>query len=294
MPEILEFTVPDSFHGKQAKFFLRGYCRLSARMITRLKREKDGILMNGKFLRTIDPVEAGALVTLKLPSEESEFVTPTEGLPDIVYEDGFLLAVNKPPFMPVHPVKQYQTDTLANHVAFYMKEKGERYVFRAHNRLDRNTSGLVLIAKDKYTVNCLKGNTQKRYTAIVHGEMSGSGTIKEPIGLLEDSKIRRHVLKNGSPAITHYEVLKAKNDISVLELWLETGKTHQIRCHLSHLGHPLLGDDLYGGKRDLIDRHALHCGEMSFIHPVTGKKIILKAKIPEDMERIIKAIYTDT
>ena len=128
---------------------------------------------------------------------------------------------------------------------------------------------------------------RKAYIAFVHGELCGSGTITAPIGLLEDSKIKRHVLGEGTPAITHFESLCSLKEYSALKLWLETGKTHQIRCHMAHIGHPLLGDDLYGGKRDLIPRHALHCSEMIFEHPVTEKRIELNAAMPEDMNKLI-------
>ena len=260
MAETLKFTVPEEYDQKPAKWFLKGYCSVSTRMITLLKREKEGILMNGKILRTVDPVTAGAQVIINLPEEESSFIEPVEGEPEVVYEDNYLLVVNKPPYMPVHPVKQHQTDTLANIVAFYSQNRGESYVFRALNRLDRNTSGLVMICKDKFTVFKLKHLVEKTYFALVHGEMSGSGTVSAPIGLLEGSKIVRRVIDSGAPAVTHYEVLYSNKEYSFVRLILETGKTHQIRCHMAHLGHPLLGDDLYGGKAELISRQALHCG----------------------------------
>ena len=285
MAETLKYTVPGEYDGKPAKWFLKDRCSLSTRMITLLKREKEGILMDGKVLRTIDPVRAGAEITVNLPSEDSSFIEPVEGELDIIYEDAFLLVVNKPPHMPVHPVKQHQTDTLANRVAFYSQSRGESYVFRALNRLDRDTSGLVLICKDKYSVFKLKHSVQKTYFAVVHGEMCGGGTVSAPIGLLEDSKIVRHVLEHGAPAITHYEVLYSDKELSFLKLTLETGKTHQIRCHMAHLGHPLLGDDLYGGSRELISRQALHCGEMTFPHPVTGVTIELNARLPDDIKK---------
>ena len=286
MAEVLTFTVPGEFDGKPAKWFLKDHCAISTRMITQLKREKEGILMDGKILRTVDPVRAGAVVTVNLPSEESLYIEPVSGELDVVFEDEYLLIVNKPYDMPVHPVKQHQTDTLANIVVYRAREKGETFVFRAVNRLDRNTSGLVMIAKDRFAVNKLKKKVNKVYYALVHGEMSGSGTVREPIGLLEDSKIIRHVLSEGVPAITHYEVLFSKNEYSFLRLVLETGKTHQIRCHMAYLGHPLLGDDLYGGELGFISRQALHCGEMSFSHPVTGERIDLKAELPEDMKKL--------
>lgn len=287
MPEQLTFVVPDEYDGVQAKRFLKGFCTLSTRMITSLKREKEGIMMNGKILRTVDPVFAGCRVIVTLPDEDSHFIEPVPGDLDIVFEDSFLLVVNKPPYMPVHPVKQYQTDTLANRVVAYSRGKGERYVFRALNRLDRNTSGLVMIAKDRFTVNKLKNRVHKTYLAAVHGEMKKGGTVAAPIGMTEGSKIQRRVTNDGTPAVTHYEVLYSSKEYSVLKLWLETGKTHQIRCHMAYLGHPLLGDDLYGGSREVISRHALHCDSMEFEHPVTGERIALRAELPEDL-RIIK------
>lgn len=290
MSEQLKFIVPPEYDRHIAKHFLKGYCGISTRMITRLKREKDGILMNGKILRTVDLVEAGAEVVINLPEEEPSFIEPIEGRLDIIYEDEFLLAVNKPPFMPVHPAKQHQTDTLANIVAYYAKQKGESYVFRAHNRLDRNTSGIVLIAKDKFTINKFKNNVHKKYFALTHGKITENGTIKAPIGLCDDSKIIRHVLTEGAPAITHYSVISGCDEFSFISLVLETGKTHQIRCHMSHLGHPLLGDDLYGGSLEMINRQALHCGEISFIHPVTEEKISITTELPEDMKIIINTI----
>ncbi|MBQ4170790.1 MAG: RluA family pseudouridine synthase, partial [Ruminococcus sp.] len=198
MAEKLYFTVPQDCGGMTAKWFLKSRCGLSTRMITRLKREKDGILMDGKILRTVDKVDAGASVVISLPEEESSFIEPREGELDIVFEDSHLLVVNKPPYMPVHPAKQHQTDTLANIAVWYAAQKGESYVFRTHNRLDRNTSGLVLIAKDKYSVNLLKNKVRKTYLALVHGQPKEEGTVDAPIGLRDDSKIVRCVRADGS------------------------------------------------------------------------------------------------
>lgn len=289
MSEKLEFIVPEEYDGKKAIAFLRKYCNLSARMITQLKRKKDGILMNGKILRTVDLTQAGNKVEINLPDEESEIV-PVEGNLDIVFEDEHILVVNKPYSMPVHPVKQHQTNTLANIVTYYMKSRGENYVFRAVNRLDKDTSGLVLIAKNKFCANALKNKVSKNYFALCHGKLECGGTISAPIGLKEDSKIVRNVLDSGTVAITHYEVICSDDNIAFLKLWLETGKTHQIRCHMSSIGHPLLGDDLYGGSLELISRQTLHCGEMTFVHPVNRKEISVSCKLPEDMQKILDTI----
>lgn len=286
MVEQLFFSVPPDCDGMQAKWFLKGRCGLSTRMITQLKREKDSILMNGKNLRSIDPVVAGAQIVITLPQEEMR-IEPVGGALDILYEDDSLLILNKPPFMPVHPVKQHQTDTLANRVAAHCAEQGNAFVFRAIGRLDRDTSGTVLVAKNLYAANLLKHGVSKVYYALVHGAVTHDGVMRAPIGLKEDSKIVRHVLKEGTSAVTHYEVIFSCPVCSLLRLWLETGKTHQIRCHMASLGHPLLGDDLYGGQRDLINRQALHCGEITLTHPLTNKKISLSAPMPADMLTVI-------
>ena len=291
MSEKLKFIVPDEYDGKKAIAFLRKHCNLSARMITQLKRKKDGILMDGKILRTVDFTKAGSRVEINLPEEESEIV-PVEGNLDIVFEDEHILIVNKPHSMPVHPVKQHQTNTLANIVTYYMKSREENYVFRAINRLDKDTSGLVLIAKNKFCANTLKNKVNKNYFALCHGKLDCDGTINAPIGLKSDSKIVRHVLDSGAPAITHYEVIFTDGEISFIKLWLETGKTHQIRCHMSSIGHPLLGDDLYGGSLELISRQTLHCGEMRFVHPVNGNEIYVNRNLPEDMHKILEKIKT--
>lgn len=286
MAEILTFKVSDEYDGMKAQYFLKDVCKLSSRMITRLKREKDGILIDGKLLRTVDNVEKGRIVEIRLPDEESSIV-PVQGDLDIAYEDQYLLIVNKPPLMPVHPVKQHQEDTLANIVSYYNIKKKENYVFRALNRLDRDTSGLVLITKDRYCANKLKFGVDKTYFALCHGEVKNKGTLRAPIGLKPESKMVRYVLDEGSDAITHYEPVYSSKEYSFLKLKLETGRTHQIRCHMAYLGHPLLGDDLYGGSRDLISRQALHCGEMLFKHPITNEEIIVSCDIPNDMNRII-------
>lgn len=289
MSEQLKFSVPIEYDKSNALRFLKEYCGLSSRMITRLKRENNGILMDNKILRTIDNVIAGKTVYINIPAENSEII-PIEGTLNILYEDQHLIIVNKPPFMPVHPVKQHQVDTLANIVSYYMFSRGENYIFRAHNRLDKDTSGIVVIAKNRYCANALKNSVNKCYYAICHGKINAGGTIKAPIGLKEESKMIRFVLEDGPPAITHYELIKSNDTISFIKLRLETGKTHQIRCHMASIGHPLLGDDLYGGSLELINRQTLHCGEVEFKHPVFGNIISLKSEIPNDMKHILNIL----
>ena len=289
MSDKLIFTVPTEYNGVNALSFLRSFCRLSSRMITRLKREKYGILMDGKILRTIDTVSAGKTVEISLPDEKIG-IEPVEGELDILYEDDYILIVNKPYSMPVHPVKQHQSDTLANLVAFYAQSKGNEFTFRAINRLDKDTSGIVFIAKDRYTANAVKFALNKTYIAVCSGIINENGTVNAPIALKKDSKMVREVTSDGAPSVTHYKVLVKGKDCTLVSLVLETGRTHQIRCHMAYLGHPLEGDDLYGGRLDKIQRQALHCGKLDFVHPITKQPITVTAPIPDDMKNISREI----
>lgn len=276
-----EFTVSPEFSGVQAKVFLRRECKISARTLAKLKHEPQGITRNGELLRAVDTVFAGDVLVLKLPQEENE-ILPVAGDIDILFEDKYLIAINKPPFMPVHPVKVYQDNTLANFLRAYMLSHGEDYVFRALNRLDKDTSGIVLIAKDRVTAAKLAHCTTKEYLAICEGEIFSSGKIDAPIRLAAGSKILRTVGEDGAPSLTYYTPLKREYGCTLLRVRIETGRTHQIRCHFAHIGHPLAGDDLYGGSRGLINRQALHCMNLRFTHPVTKEQTEITAPLPED------------
>ncbi|MBQ9673892.1 MAG: RluA family pseudouridine synthase [Ruminococcus sp.] len=282
----LEFTVTQSCDGMLCKEYLKKVCNVSSKMITKLVRTEMGITRNGELLRTVDSVCNGDVIRLKLPQDENEII-PTEGELDVMYEDNHILIVNKPDNMPVHPTKNHQTDTLANIVRFYSLNKNEHYTFRAINRLDRDTSGLVVIAKDRYTASCLKG-LYKEYTAVCQGEMINDGTVSANIRLCPNSKMLREVHTSGAYAVTHYKVLQTNGEHTLILCTLETGRTHQIRCHMSYLGFPLAGDDLYGGSKEKIHRQALHCSRVEFKHPVTGENIDIKSKIPENIRQIIE------
>ena len=214
----------------------------------------------------------------------------TMGKLDILYEDDYILIVNKPYSMPVHPVKQHQSDTLANIVAYYAQNSGKEFTFRAINRLDKDTSGIVFIAKDRYTANAVKFALNKTYFAVCSGIINENGTVNAPIALKKDSKMVREVTPDGAESITHYKVLAKGEDCTLVSLVLETGRTHQIRCHMAYLGHPLEGDDLYGGRLDKIQRQALHCGKLDFVHPITKQPITVTAPIPDDMKNISQEI----
>lgn len=284
--ELYNFTVEPEHDGMNARTYLRRVCGLTARSMTLLK-SCGGITRGGVLLRSCDTVHSGERIELRLPDEVND-IQPIEGHLDVLYEDNYLLVVNKPPFMPVHPTKVHQTDTLANIVSFYQDEKGERYTFRALNRLDKDTSGCVLIAKDRLSYALTLPTVTKRYVAVCEGIIAQDGVIDAPIALETGSKIRRCVRPEGQPAVTKYTVLWTGRDYTLLELQLLTGRTHQIRCHMSSIGHPLAGDDLYGGSRRLIDRQALHCRELSFLHPRAKEPIRLQTEIPPEFLRIIE------
>ena len=262
--------------------FLRRACGITARSMTLLKYHEGGITRGGQILRAHDMLHAGDVVCLTLPDEHNDII-PVCGTLEILYEDAYLLIVNKPPGMPVHPTKTHQEDTLANIVSYYRRERGENYTFRALNRLDKDTSGCVIIAKDRLTYTLVLDSVRKTYIAVCEGVIRADGVIDAPIALAPDSKIKRSVHSSGQRAVTHFCILSATGTHTVLELWLETGRTHQIRCHMSSIGHPLAGDDLYGGSCELISRQALHCRSVSLTHPFTHAQMCIAAPIPEDM-----------
>ena len=280
-----EFIVPSAYDGKSVKDFLRKYAALSSRSLILSKYNAFGIIRNGEQLKTIDRVYENDIITVTLPNEQNDII-PVEGALDILYEDDRLLLINKPPFMPVHPTKKHQEDTLANIVSFYQRQQGESYTFRALNRLDKDTSGIVMIVKDRIAYGILSGKVSKEYTAVCEGVIEESGTIDMPIALKEGSKIIRETSSGGLSAVTHYQPIRSNGYHTLLNVVLETGRTHQIRCHLSAIGHPLAGDDLYGGSRKLISRQALHLRKMSFHHPFTGEELIIETPIPEEFLNI--------
>lgn len=282
----ITFTVPKDCDGIDAKTFLRRHCELSARTLSKLKRTNLGISRNGELLKTTHILKAGDKVVLAMPDDVNKIV-PIKGELNILFEDEYILVVDKPPFMPVHPTKIHQEDTLANIVSYYMQENGEHYTFRAINRLDRDTSGCLLIAKDRYCAHALPNTVEKEYVAVCEGEITESGTVDRPIKVMEGRSIQRVVSDDGARSITHYFPVEYKNSHTLTRFVLETGRTHQIRCHMSSIAHPLAGDDMYGGSLDFITRQALHCRKVSFIHPINGKKYEIVSELPRDICSIL-------
>lgn len=278
----MDYVIPPACDGKKLIVFLRGVLKMSARTVTKLKNDPEGLLLNGEHVRTIDPVHTGDALQIRLPSEENAIAPSDFSALKIIYEDEDLMVINKPACLAMHPTHNHQGDTLANMVAGYLQSQGKTAVFRAVGRLDKQTSGLVLIALNRHVSHCLQGNYEKTYFAVAEGEIRGSGTIDRPICRPDPHKTLRAVGETGERAVTHYEAIRTDGAHSFLKITLETGRTHQIRVHFSSLGHPLAGDDMYGGHTLLISRAALHCGELRFIHPITGEALFFTAPLPED------------
>ncbi len=279
---IIEFKITSENDNRQIRDFLRDF-GVSSSLLTKLKQTENGITVNGEFARTIDFLHKDDTLKITI-TDKGHMPTPSDIPINIVYEDDDIIVVDKPPFMPVHESRNHRGDTLSNAVANHIKEDT---AFRAVFRLDRDTSGLVLIAKNELAASKLAGNIKKDYYAIVHGFLEGKGTIDAPIRRVADSIITRCVADDGERAVTHYEVVKSNEKYSLLKINLETGRTHQIRVHFSNLGFPLVGDTLYGGETEKANRQLLHCKDIYFTHPITEKELHLSCDFPDDFKGMI-------
>jgi len=266
--------------------------RLSSRGIRRAK-SKGLLTRNGKGIRASELVLEGDRIRVGFEKEKNIFEAEEAIEIDVVYEDCDVLVINKQPFVVVHPTKGHPRGTIGNGVAYYFMKAGDNRKIRFINRLDRDTSGLMLIAKNSYAQQAISdqmiSNTVKKgYRAIVSGQVENAeGTLNYPIDRENEGDILRKVLSNGLPSVTHYKVLEIFDAYSFVEIILETGRTHQIRVHFSHIGHTLVGDELYGGNHDLINRQALHCYEMIFKQPRTGEEIHLTSPCPNDIRKLL-------
>lgn len=275
-------TVPQEFDGAQALALLKAM-GISRRVIISLKRS-GGLIRGGAVLRTIDTVHAGEEIILRLEDESGCVAANPRLSAQVMYEDEDVVVYNKPPFMPVHPSQRHHDDTLAN--LFAAQFPG--LPFRPINRLDRNTSGLCVCAKNQLAAAALAGSLEKVYFAVTDSAPPGD-TINAPIGRLGTSVIERCVTPEGKPAVTHFRKIAGERR-SLLRITLETGRTHQIRVHMAYVGSPLCGDDMYGGDCSGISRQALHCGEVSFSQPISGEHITVTAPLPEDMAQLLTDI----
>ena len=290
---ILEYKILDSDSYQNVKEVLRAYFGISERLLLRLKNTKN-ILLNGEPTYISNPVSSGDTIKVIIDFvEDNSNIVPTKMDLDIIYEDDCYIVVNKPPHMAIHPSMLHYKSSLSNGVRFYFDSINLKKKIRPVNRLDKDTSGLVVFAKNEYIQECLVSqmklkDMKKTYIAICDGIFKEkNGTINLPIARKPGSIIERCIDSSGDTAITHYKVLDEKNNISVVQCILETGRTHQIRVHLSAAGHPIIGDTLYGQASSISDRQLLHAYKLEFMHPITKNKVCYIAPIPDDFKPFI-------
>jgi 23S rRNA pseudouridine1911/1915/1917 synthase len=287
----IEYRVTNDHDNQKVSTILRSQLKFSRGAIRRLKRCA-GLTVNDQAVRLNALVQAGDLIRVDFQDDEQP-VIPQDMPLDILYEDEHVLAVDKPSNLLVHPLSYHLLDTLANGVIYHWQRQGLSSKFRAVSRLDKDTSGVVLIAKNSYSCHQLavqmkNGLCRREYLAVVQGRIAvDSGIIDLPIGRPIDGSLIFGVTAQGKEAVTHFTVMQRFASASLVKLRLETGRTHQIRVHLRHFGYPLMGDDLYGGSLELIQRQALHSWRLEFTHPVTGELMQLEAPLPADLTALI-------
>ena len=295
MNRTIEYQIEESADGLRIEQFLRrrGY---SGQNLTEIKRMPKSILVNGEHYYMRQKLHTGDQLKVCIQETDcSEKIPPVEIPLDIVDEDEDIIVINKPAGMPIHPSLNHYTNSMANALAWYYQEQNKPFIFRCCNRLDRDTSGLTVVAKHLVSGNILSAMVYRReihreYLAIVRGQVTPeSGTINAPLARKPGTIIERTVdWEHGETAITHYRVVEEKNGHSLVSLKLETGRTHQIRIHMKHLGYPLIGDYLYNPDMEYITRQALHSHRLCFPHPITGKMLEFTAPLPNDMQNVLQ------
>ncbi|WP_294553400.1 RluA family pseudouridine synthase [uncultured Pseudoflavonifractor sp.] len=294
-PRRLSLTVTSEQAGWKVDALLRGPLALSGTVIRRAKRLEAGILLDGVRAAAGDRVQTGQLLSVVVgDTAVSGAVVPAPGSLDIVYQDQDVLVLNKAPGVAVHPGPGHHFDTIGNFLMDYYRKQGILADFHPVHRLDRGTSGLLLVALHSHAQEALRLQLhtpafRRIYLAVCEGVPEPpSGVIDAPIGRLEGSVLARTVRPDGQRAVTRYRTLRTGDGRALLRLELETGRTHQIRVHLAHVGHPLTGDFLYGTEDpSLIPRPALHAAELSFTHPITGASMTFAAPLPQDMAALV-------
>lgn len=294
-PFQLKWVIDNQNAGKLIKEFLKEE-EISRTALTDIKFQGGSILVNEENVNVRYKLMEGDQLTIIFPPENPSDGVQGENIPiEILFEDTYLLVVNKPAGMSTIPSREHPTGSLANALIGYYHQIGLGATAHIVTRLDRDTSGIVLIAKHRHVHHLFskmqqKGLVKRTYEALAGGVISQDyGTINQPIGRKDESIIEREVRSDGQYASTHFTVMENYNGFTRVELQLETGRTHQIRVHMSFIGHPLLGDDLYGGDTCLIRRQALHCKRIHFIHPFSGLKMTFSAPLPKDIAEILEA-----
>jgi pseudouridine synthase, RluA family len=306
----LIINITENQSGKTVLDFVRYELGLSRRILVRLKQTGGGISVNGQHVTVRAVLCAGDVLELLIEDDSGrvkEYIKPYDYPADIVYEDEYLVAVNKPPDMPTHPSHGHLDDTLANVMLNYYKDTPTPFIFRPVNRLDRDTSGLVLICKDQLTAHKMSallksGRVHKQYLAVLSGKINPlNGRIETYIKRVSDSIIMREAVSEGiesEHAVTEYECIASNDEYSIVNASPITGRTHQLRVHFAHLGYPICGDTLYGTESSIISRQALrrqalHSYKLEFPHPYTGEILKLTAPIPEDIRKIYEAWFNE-
>lgn len=299
----MEYIVEKEYAGKTVREIIKRPLCISAATLKHLKFIENGIMLNGKHVTVRAIAEEGDILSLAVEDAENQKkLTPVDLPLNIAYEDDFLVVPDKPANMPTHQSRDHYDDTVANALAYRYEKKGIPFVFRPINRLDRNTSGLVLIARDRLSASSLsdsmrKKEIKKQYIAILDGVPKDSeGTIDTYIRRTAESIIVRENCKDGEGgdrAITKYKVLLAENGHSVVLASLLTGRTHQIRVHFSGIGCSITGDDMYGRESEHINRHALHSHTLEFPHPKSKERIFIKAPLPDDMLKLLDVLFSN-
>lgn len=284
----MELIIPPECAGKEVGWILRHVLHLSKTKVKRAKFAPGGLMLDGQAVRSNQPVTAGQMLQVAIPEQEESAIVPTPGPVDIRYEDEWLLVVEKPAGLSVHPGPGHYTDTLGNYLTWHYRQQGQPFVLRLVNRLDKGTSGLLVAAKSAAVQEALMRQLhtdqfRRQYLAISQGEPpEREGTIDLPIGKRPGTLNEYQVRPDGLRARTDYRVLEQRSNCCLLELTLHTGRTHQIRVHLAALGCPLAGDALYG-RGGSPDRPALHSCKVELLHPMNGSQISVESPPPEDM-----------
>ena len=303
----LEYKIDEKWDGKTVKSLLQheGY---SATVISGLKKNPKGICIGSKKVTVLKTLHQGDVLTIRVrnrPEDEAtDRIVPTDIPIEIIYEDEDIALVNKPSNLPTHAAQNNHNRTLGNAMAFHWQKRSEKYIYRPVSRLDKDTTGVLIIAKNAHSAGKLgialkNREIKRRYIALVSGKLEGEGKIDAPIVRADDSIIKRKVgtkdqENEHTKAVTHYRALASSEKYSVVLLQLETGRTHQIRVHMAHIGHALCGDWLYGNENELLNRPALHSYDISFVHPITKKSLHFVAPVAPDMQKYITKLFADS
>lgn len=292
------YDIDKEHDGLKLGRYLKERLMLSRNGLIKIKKS-DSLMVNGCYVHMDKILKTGDRVEFEIPEKNSGNILPEYMELDIVFEDEYIVVVNKTAGIPTHPSGRHSMGTLANGLMYHLMEEGRDITIRPVNRLDRNTSGLVLFARSSHIQHLMalesyKTNMVKEYLAVVQGRvMVDSGTIDAPIAIERVHSMKRAVRADGSRSVTHYRVIERYEDYSLLAVVLETGRTHQIRVHMAHIGHPLLGDELYGGSREKIKRHALHAHSIKMVHPIVHSNLSFTAELPQDMIELIRVYSLD-